>query len=130
MKTNKNIKNFEQFNENLNISGLKCDNPNCDYIDPTVPFSDYEKSINKPCPECGESLLTQADYDKTLQIVRAMELLSKLSSSDLDNIASNLTEDEIDSGLDMMNQLKFRKEGDNNDGSQTWSLNIGKDIRK
>jgi hypothetical protein len=43
------------------IKGIKCDN--CDYADMEVPFSDYTNWINKPCPKCGENLLTQQDYD-------------------------------------------------------------------
>ena len=49
-----------------NISGLKCDNPDCDYKDDTIDSVDYEQHIDKPCPDCGESLLTQDDYDKVM----------------------------------------------------------------
>lgn len=43
----------------LSIKGIKCDNPNCDYINKDVEFKDYKKWINKPCPKCGANLLTQ-----------------------------------------------------------------------
>lgn len=62
----------------LNIYGLKCDNPSCDYNDKTIKFEDYPKYIEHPCPQCGESLLTQADFDTTMQIVEMAELASKL----------------------------------------------------
>ena len=42
----------------FNISGLKCDNPSCDYSNPDIPFEQYEQFINCPCPKCGQSLLT------------------------------------------------------------------------
>lgn len=38
------------------IGGLKCDNPECDYKDDTIDVVDYEQHIDKPCPDCGESL--------------------------------------------------------------------------
>lgn len=124
----KHIKTYNENNIDLNISGLKCDNPNCNYDDPNVPLSDYESSINKPCPDCGESLLSQDDYDQTMQMVQAIELMNSLSPEEIEKISANLTQDDIDAGLDMMNQLKMRKE-DDRDGKQVWSANSGKDIR-
>jgi len=47
--------------EMLNISGIKCDH--CDFKDETVEFKDYGLWLNKPCPKCGENLLTREDYD-------------------------------------------------------------------
>ena len=47
----------------LSISGIKCDNEDCDYRDDGVGRDNYPAYVNKPCPECGDSLLTQADYD-------------------------------------------------------------------
>lgn len=44
------------------IKGLKCDNKECDYTDMNVPFEDYEACVGKPCPKCGESLLTKEDF--------------------------------------------------------------------
>mgnify|MGYP003665879484 FL=1 len=61
-----------------NISGLKCDNPECDYKDDTVDSVDYEQHIDKPCPDCGESLLTQDDYDKVQQIQQQIMDLNAL----------------------------------------------------
>ena len=62
----------------LNIYGLKCDNSVCDYNDETIKFEDYPNYIEHPCPKCGQSLLTQADFDTTMQIVKMAELASKL----------------------------------------------------
>lgn len=125
----KHLKSFNENNIELGISGLKCDNPNCDYNDPTVPLSDYEKSINKPCPKCGESLLTQDDFDQTMQMVKAVELMNKMTPEEIEKLSANLSEEEIDSALDMMNKLKMRKESDNEDGTENWSASVGKDIR-
>ena len=60
------------------ISGLKCDNAECDYRDEDIPGSDYEQHINKPCPNCGENLLTQDDYDKVQQIQKQVMDLNDL----------------------------------------------------
>lgn len=59
----------------LNISGLKCDY--CDYRDDTVPYSDYPASIGKPCPKCGESLLTQKEFDDCEKIFRRVARIEK-----------------------------------------------------
>lgn len=125
-------KKAKKVNENteLEISGLKCDNPNCNYHDPSVPLSDYEKSINKPCPDCGESLLTQDDYDQVMQMVKAVEIMNSYSPEELEKMAANLSEEDIDKALDVMNQLKLKKVGEDENGIETWSGNLGKDIRE
>lgn len=64
----------------LNISGLKCDNKICDYNDNTIKFEDYESYIGYPCPKCGESLLTQEDYNTTMNIYKYLQLANKLGS--------------------------------------------------
>lgn len=58
----------------MNYSGLKCDH--CSYRDDDVKWEDYEKSIGRPCPECGHSLLTQEDYDKCVKIVKMVMALN------------------------------------------------------
>jgi len=45
----------------LEISGIKCDNPECDYKDETAKFEDWPLWLNKPCPKCGANLLTEED---------------------------------------------------------------------
>ena len=62
----------------INITGLKCDNPNCDYRRDDIPFEAYEGYINAPCPKCGESLLTQADYDECLRMKSAARKVSAI----------------------------------------------------
>lgn len=51
------------FTEKCSVSGIKCDNPECDFRDDTVKFEDYPQWLNRPCPMCGANLLTQADFD-------------------------------------------------------------------
>ena len=56
----------------LKFQGLKCDA--CDYENREVSFSDYKDYIDKKCPKCGESLLTEADYQVCLYL---MEIYNK-----------------------------------------------------
>ena len=62
----------------LEISGIKCDS--CDYRNPDIVFNDYDNWLNKPCPKCGENLLTQADYD-TVQVLSHMVEFSNFNES-------------------------------------------------
>lgn len=57
----------------LKISGIKCDNPKCDYKDDTVKFEDYKDWVNKPCPKCGANLLTEIDFLNTAIMMAAVE---------------------------------------------------------
>ncbi|MEN6293103.1 MAG: hypothetical protein ABFD07_13960, partial [Methanobacterium sp.] len=70
----------------------------------------------------GESLLTKEDYDGVMQMVQAIEMINSFSEADLDTIADNLSEEEIDGALDMMNQLKMTKTGDTEDGREKWDI--------
>jgi len=45
----------------LEINGIKCDN--CEYRDDSVQMEDYHAWLDKPCPLCGEKLLTRDDYE-------------------------------------------------------------------
>ncbi len=115
------LKMFENFNNGrVDISGLKCDNTNCDFEDDT-PLEDYKKSIGKPCPKCGDNLLTQEDYDKTMEIIDSMEILNMYSQEDLSKIVNNLSNDEMDKVLDVMNILNIRKTGETEDGQEIWT---------
>ncbi len=65
---------MRQLIEKTQNSSIVCDNTKCSY---TVPYSEEEEKniisyINKPCPLCGENLLTEQDYilhQKTLRTV-------------------------------------------------------------
>ena len=61
------------------ISGLKCDNPNCDYCNADISFLDYPKYINYPCPKCGESLLTPQSYRSLVAMKSLGNFITKLT---------------------------------------------------
>jgi ssDNA-binding Zn-finger/Zn-ribbon topoisomerase 1 len=48
--------------ERQQTSIITCDNPDCDYTEPYTDETDLALFIDKPCPRCGEPLLTQEDY--------------------------------------------------------------------
>lgn len=53
--------------------GISCDEPDCDFVDTTIALGDYKTQVNRPCPDCGASLLDGADYAK-IQIL--LEILN------------------------------------------------------
>lgn len=63
----------------VNGGGIKCDNQECDFVDDTASIENYADWLNKPCPKCGENLLTQADYNS---ITAFMELVNLLNADE------------------------------------------------
>jgi len=53
----------------IEIKGLRCDNPKCDYVNDDILFENYV--VGQPCPKCGDNLLTQEDYDLCKQALEA-----------------------------------------------------------
>lgn len=72
------------------IRGIKCDNPDCNFIDHDVDFLDYEKWLNKPCPKCGENLLTEQDYLNCKVLFDVTNIINELAG----NTNYNLDKDE------------------------------------
>jgi hypothetical protein len=52
----------------VKISGIKCDR--CEWKDISVKFKEYKHYVNKPCPLCGDNLLTEKHYKLTKNITR------------------------------------------------------------
>lgn len=57
--------------------GIKCDNPECDFVDQEVRIEDYKDWLNKPCPKCGSNLLTQADYDNVQMLLNLVDIVNE-----------------------------------------------------
>lgn len=67
----------------IEISGITCDNPNCTFEDTTVPYEDYDKWLLKPCELCGETLLTEEDYNLCQALYAMAEVVQQqLGSSE------------------------------------------------
>lgn len=65
--------------ETARKSLIVCDNHICNYEVAYTPeientFSQY---INKPCPVCGENLLTEQDYLQDEKIMRSVQCINK-----------------------------------------------------
>ncbi|ENK0558023.1 hypothetical protein AB2T19_002832 [Clostridium botulinum] len=62
----------------LNIKGIKCDNPDCDYRNDKVEFKDYKNWLNKPCPKCGSNLLTKEDLEMTKSLINVANIANRV----------------------------------------------------
>lgn len=91
----------------LNIQGIKCDNESCDYIDMGVKYEDYKEYLNKPCPKCGENLLTEEDYNATKQIVAITKFMNKILPKRKDD--EDVVTGEIDMNGSGMIDFKIRE---------------------
>lgn len=69
----------------INIGGLKCDNPKCDYVDLNINDDECKKWVNVKCPKCGEILLTEADYNNTKFLLGMVDLANKIFPKRKDN---------------------------------------------
>ncbi|MFE8701181.1 hypothetical protein ACFYKX_11300 [Cytobacillus sp. FJAT-54145] len=62
----------------VNVGGLKCDAPGCDFIDMSIKVEDYEQWVNAPCPKCGGNLLTEADFRNVKFLLKMAEMANKI----------------------------------------------------
>lgn len=67
------------------IQGLQCDNSNCDYSNPDIPFEQYEQFVNCPCPKCGQLLLTPQAYKMYVAMKSMGNLLTKITRGQKEN---------------------------------------------
>ena len=74
----------------VEVKGLKCDTSDCNYADMSINSKDYEQYIDAPCPECGASLLTQADYDSVQEIFEVTKIMNEMFPPE------TLSEDEVE----------------------------------
>jgi hypothetical protein len=59
---------------------IQCDNLECNYTIPNPtgdPATETKQYINMPCPDCGENLLTQEDYDQAARVLKIINWLNK-----------------------------------------------------
>lgn len=63
--------------------GLKCDNPNCDWVDQTIQQDDYSEWINAKCPKCNENVLTLEDYENAMALKEVANLINSFTPEEL-----------------------------------------------
>ncbi len=65
---------------------IECDNPKCNYTinnictDQLAVDTMLLHYINKPCPICGENLLTKEDYIQSVKLTKIVNFLNKYFS--------------------------------------------------
>lgn len=58
--------------------GIKCDNPYCNFRDDSAKVEDCKQWLNKPCPKCGQNLLTEKDYLNTLLLIGMTKIINNI----------------------------------------------------
>lgn len=76
-------KNIEIISSN---EGLQCDNPKCDWTISAIKEEDMVNWIDKPCPKCGENLLTKEDYNLHATLMKSIDFINTLSEEQIDNL--------------------------------------------
>lgn len=56
------------------ICAMTCDNPLCRYENPNVGLNEYHHYLNKPCPACGEELLTEEDHAQIQALLSILDI--------------------------------------------------------
>lgn len=76
--------------------GLQCDNESCDYVNMDIKTEDYPNWVNEPCPKCGENLLTEDDYMRSVALEETIKLMNSLSPEEFEAIMTHqLTEEAV-----------------------------------
>ena len=115
------MENNEVPNIEIDIKGIQCDNPKCSYSDMDIQVSQYTEYINKPCPLCGENLLTQESYDSVMAWIESAKIANQFSAEELKNIVTSMSPDEVDVALDNINALGLKKIEILEDGREHWT---------
>jgi len=93
------------------VAFIQCDAKSCDYKTTDV-GDDYKVFLNKPCPNCGASLLTQEDID-------SQESMQSILKS-INSMARHITGIDMSNGDDRTEILEY--EGDGNGGIKITSI--------
>jgi hypothetical protein len=56
--------------------GIQCDNLKCDFAEECEHY-EIISYINKPCPKCGENLLTREDFYRYLKVLKFIQWINK-----------------------------------------------------
>lgn len=121
-----NINENEDTKSYMEIEGLVCDAPGCGWEDKTITFDDYEECVNMACPDCGENVLTEEDFNQCKQMAEMIEMMNMYSQKDLETITKNamaeMDPDQMDNVLDTMNDLKSKKVGEDEEGREIFNM--------
>ena len=76
-------KNIEIISSN---EGLQCDNTECDWTSGAIKEEDMVNWIDKPCPKCGQNVLTQNDFNLHDKLMKSIDFINTLSEEQIDNL--------------------------------------------
>ena len=85
-------------NIQYSASGLKCDNPKCDWKDESIKLDDYDDWLDKPCPKCGEVVLTHEDLGYLHMMIEIADVLNGL------DIPLDPNEEKVEMSVDVHNK--------------------------
>jgi len=83
---------------NFAVSGLQCDAKGCDYKDLTERPEEmtivgwYSLQVGKHCPKCGETLMTQEDFNTLKAICMLVDAINLLPLDTMRNIIKALAD--------------------------------------
>lgn len=86
----------EETNLEIQGSGLQCDNPDCKWSDNTITEDTYKDWLNRPCPKCGQNILTEEDYANAETIRLAAKFINTLSKEELQKLTESIGDKEMD----------------------------------
>ena len=76
-------------NRETNVYEIKCANADCSYIVKDIKGEQYCQWINKPCPTCGNILLTEDDYNDAKYLTQIVKLANSVLN-EKDDISMNV----------------------------------------
>lgn len=86
----------EETNLEIQGSGLQCDNPSCDWTDKTITVETFKDWLNRPCPKCGQNLLTEEDFRNAETFRLAAEFINTLSKEDLKELSESIGDEQLE----------------------------------
>lgn len=76
----------------IKITGIKCDNPKCNFSEDGIPMEDYEEWLDRECPDCGKNLLTEEDLNTVKMMYAMVAIANQLGTSDDDQVITTKVE--------------------------------------
>jgi hypothetical protein len=126
-KKQETMKNIEIVEES---QGLQCDNQKCDWTDVTIGVETMKDWINKPCPKCGENVLTEHDYNLARKMNDVIDFVNTLTVEQIDKISKNVDLNALFTDPNALEILKNAKEGDMINATVSMHKEVKIDIKK
>jgi hypothetical protein len=107
----------------IKVTGIKCDNPTCDFYDDTVTWDNVDATIkkwlNQPCPICGEILLTEKDALLVKNITELAATINKLDTAELKRLSDHIDNETFEATLKMDNGKVLIEKKQSDDTKET-----------